>query len=81
MDLTFSIQVLETNVWPLKSLNMIYVASASQLAVLVQYNDYDTLTSDELMANTGIPVDILKQVLAILTKACLLRNDSEGSQG
>lgn len=125
-DLTFSIQVLGTNVWPLKSLDMtfvipkeitptynrfqqyyqqkhsgrrltwlwtysknelrtnyanqkyIFMTSAFQMAVLVQYNDYDTLTFDELMTNTGIPVDLLKQVLAILTKARVLLNDGEG---
>ncbi|EJC98883.1 Cullin-domain-containing protein [Fomitiporia mediterranea MF3/22] len=125
-DMTFTIQVLGTNVWPLKSLDMnfvipkeiiptynrfqqyyqqkhsgrrltwlwaysknelrsnyanqkyIFMTSSFQMAVLVQYNDYDTLTFEELVTNTGIPEDLLKQVLAILTKARVLLHDGDG---
>ncbi|KAL5501399.1 CDC53_2 [Sanghuangporus vaninii] len=126
-DLTFTIQVLGTNVWPLKSIDMnfvipkeilptynrfqqyyqqkhsgrrltwlwaygknelrsnytspqkfIFMTSSFQMAVLVQYNDYDSLSFEELQANTGIPEDLLKQVLTILCKARVLLNDGEG---
>ena len=127
-ELTFTIQVLGTNFWPLKPLDMnfiipkeilptynrfqayyqqkhsgrkltwlwnyskcelrtnytknavkyIFMTSSFQMAVLVQYNDYDTLTFEELVTNTGIPEDLLKQVLAILTKARVLLHDGDG---
>jgi cullin 1 len=124
-DMTFTIQVLGTNFWPLKPMDMtfiipkdimptynrfqqyyqqrhsgrkltwlwnysknelktnfasqkyIFITSSFQMAVLVQYNDYDSLTFDEIQTNTGIPKDLLKQVLAILTKAKVLLQDSE----
>lgn len=47
------------------------------MAVLVQYNDYDSLTLEELVNYTGISQDILKQVLAVLTKAKILLQDKE----
>ncbi|KAH8103781.1 Cullin-domain-containing protein [Phellopilus nigrolimitatus] len=56
----------------------IFMTSAYQMAVLVQYNDYDTLTLDELVAYTGISQDILKQVLGILVKARVLLHDTDG---
>ncbi|EJC98884.1 Cullin-domain-containing protein [Fomitiporia mediterranea MF3/22] len=56
----------------------IFITSSFQMAVLLQYNDYDTLTFEELVENTGIPEDLLKQVLAILTKACVLLHDGDG---
>ncbi|KAL5512777.1 hypothetical protein ACEPAG_3043 [Sanghuangporus baumii] len=126
-DLTFTIQVLGTNVWPLKSIDMnfvipkeilptfnrfqqyyqqkhsgrrltwlraygknelrsnytspqkfIFMTSSFQMAVLIQYNDYDSLSLEELQSNTGIPKDLLKQVLTILCKARVLLNDGEG---
>ncbi|KAL5524714.1 CDC53_3 [Sanghuangporus sanghuang] len=123
-DLTFTIQILGANVWPLKSIftnfvipkeilhrfqqcyqqkhsgrrltrlwayrknelrsnytspqKFIFMTSSFQMAVPVQYNDYDSLSFEELQANTGIPADLLKQVLIILCKARVLFNDGEG---
>ena len=125
-DFTFTIQVLGTNFWPLKPMEMqfvipkdiqptynrfqqyysqkhsgrkltwmwnycknelntnfakggkyIFMTSSFQMAVLVLYNEHDSLTFDDIHANTGIPKDLLKQVLAILTKAKVLLQDSE----
>lgn len=45
------------------------------MAILVQYNNNDTLSLDELSTATGVTKDILKQVLAILVKAKLLINE------
>lgn len=56
----------------------IFMTSAYQMAVLVQYNEYHTLDLSELVQHTGIGEDILKQVLAILVKARVLLNDGEG---
>ena len=47
------------------------------MAVLVQYNDNDTLSLDELAAATSISKDLLKQVLASLTKAKVLINEEQ----
>lgn len=55
----------------------ILMTSSYQMAVLVQYNDYDSLTLEELVNYTGISQDILKQVLAVLTKAKILLQDKE----
>ncbi|KAI5117366.1 hypothetical protein M0805_002479 [Coniferiporia weirii] len=56
----------------------IFMTSAYQMAVLVQYNDYDTLNLGELVQYTGISEDILKQVLNILVKARVLLHDGDG---
>ena len=48
------------------------------MAVLVQYNDYDSLTLEELVNYTGINQESLKQVLAPLTKAKILLQDKDG---
>jgi cullin 1 len=53
----------------------ILMTSSYQMAVLVQYNDNDTLSLDELMAATSISKDILTQVLAVLVKAKVLINE------
>jgi cullin 1 len=53
----------------------ILMTSAYQMAVLVQYNTHDTLSLKELVTATAISDDILKQVLALLTKAKILIND------
>ncbi|EIN12366.1 Cullin-domain-containing protein [Punctularia strigosozonata HHB-11173 SS5] len=53
----------------------ILMTSSYQMAVLVQYNDNDTLSLDELMAATSISKDILTQVLAVLVKAKILINE------
>ena len=54
------------------------MTSSYQMAVLVQYNDYDSLTLEELVKYTGINQESLKQVLAPLTKAKLLLQDKDG---
>jgi cullin 1 len=53
----------------------ILMTSSYQMAVLVQYNNNDTLSLDELVAATAISKDILTQVLSLLTKAKILIND------
>ena len=55
----------------------IFMTSAYQMAVLVQYNEYDTLDLSELVQHTGINEDILKQVLAILVKARVLIHEND----
>ncbi|CAL1712767.1 unnamed protein product [Somion occarium] len=53
----------------------ILMTSSWQMAILVQYNNNDTLSLDELVAATGVTKDTLKQVLAILVKAKILINE------
>jgi len=50
----------------------ILMTSSYQMAVLLQYNDHDTLTLDELVTATAINKDVLVQVLVILVAAKLL---------
>lgn len=45
------------------------------MAVLLQYNNNDTLSLDELVAATAISKDILTQVLSLLVKAKILINE------
>ena len=51
--------------------------SSYQMAVLVQYNDHDTLSLDELLEATGISKEILVQVLGVLVKAKILINEEQ----
>lgn len=53
----------------------ILMTSSWQMAVLLQFNDNDTLSLDELFTATNIQKDILKQVLALLVKAKVLINE------
>ncbi|CCO26304.1 Cullin-1 Short=CUL-1 [Rhizoctonia solani AG-1 IB] len=53
----------------------ILMTSSYQMAVLVQYNENDTLSLDELVTATGIPKELLSQVLAVLVKAKVLINE------
>ncbi|EPQ51002.1 Cullin-domain-containing protein [Gloeophyllum trabeum ATCC 11539] len=53
------------------------MTSSYQMAVLVQYNNNDTLSLQELVTATAIDEGILKQVLALLTKAKILINEEE----
>ena len=53
----------------------ILMTSTYQMAVLVQYNKQDTISLEELVAATGIPKDLISQVLGILVKAKILVND------
>ena len=53
----------------------ILMTSSWQMAVLLQYNNNDTLSLDELVNATAISKDILKQVLAVLVKAKILINE------
>ena len=55
----------------------ILMTSSYQMAVLVQYNDNDTLSLDELVGATGITKDLLSQVLAVLVKAKVLINEEQ----
>ncbi|KDN34960.1 hypothetical protein RSAG8_12011, partial [Rhizoctonia solani AG-8 WAC10335] len=120
LEVTFSVMILGTNVWPLSTpthhlivprdilptyeqfqrfyqnkhsgrkliwlwsysenelrtnyLNQIYVlmTSSYQMAVLIQYNENDVLSLDELVTATGTPGELLTQVLAVLVKARIL---------
>ncbi|KAG8931290.1 hypothetical protein FRC03_005689 [Tulasnella sp. 419] len=60
-------------------LNQKYMLSCSsyQMAVLVQYNDADTLSLDELLEATAISKEILVQVLGVLVKAKILINEEQ----
>ncbi|KAF8204573.1 Cullin [Pholiota molesta] len=53
----------------------ILMTSSYQMAVLLQYNQNDTMSLDELVAATAISKDILTQVLAVLVKAKVLINE------
>ncbi|KAF8914411.1 Cullin [Gymnopilus junonius] len=53
----------------------ILMTSSYQMAVLLQYNQNDTMSLEELVAATSISKDILTQVLAVLVKAKVLIND------
>lgn len=53
----------------------ILMTSSYQMGVLVQYNDHDTLSLDELITATAISKDILSQVLGLLVKAKILINE------
>lgn len=55
----------------------ILMTSSWQMAVLLQYNDNDTLSFEELATATAISKDYLKQVLAVLVKAKILINDEQ----
>lgn len=53
----------------------IFMTSSYQMAVLVQFNDADTLSLQEIQAATQISEDLLKQVLASLVKPKVLINE------
>jgi cullin 1 len=53
----------------------ILMTSSYQMAVLLQYNNNDTLSLDELVTATAISKDILTQVLNLLVKAKILINE------
>jgi len=53
----------------------ILMTSSYQMAVLLQYNQNDTMSLEELVNATSISKDILTQVLAVLVKAKVLIND------
>ena len=55
----------------------ILMTSSYQMAVLLQYNDNDTLSLEELATATAISKDVLTQVLAILVKAKILINEEK----
>ncbi|TCD69043.1 hypothetical protein EIP91_009106 [Steccherinum ochraceum] len=53
----------------------ILMTSSWQMGVLLQFNDNDTMSLEELFTATNIQKDILKQVLALLVKAKILINE------
>jgi len=53
----------------------ILMTSAYQMAVLLQYNNNDTLSLDELATATNVGKDLLTQVLQPLVKSRVLIND------
>lgn len=48
------------------------------MAVLVQYNKSETMSVEELGAATGIPKELLGQVLGLLVKAKVLVSEETG---
>lgn len=62
------------------TLNQKYIlmTSSYQMAVLIQYNNNDSLSLDELIQATGITKDLLVQVVGVLVKAkVLVEGDTE----
>ena len=62
------------------TLNQKYIlmTSSYQMAVLIQYNNNDSLSLDELIQATGITKDLLVQVVGVLVKAkMLVEGDTE----
>ena len=55
----------------------ILMTNAYQMAVLLQYNDHDTLTLDELATATAIDKDVLKPILTSLANAKILINEEK----
>ncbi|KAF8523202.1 Cullin [Gautieria morchelliformis] len=55
----------------------ILMTSSYQMAVLVQYNDHDTLSFEEIVTATAISKEILRQVLGLLTKAKILVSEEK----
>ncbi|TFY59045.1 hypothetical protein EVJ58_g6024 [Rhodofomes roseus] len=53
----------------------ILMTSSWQMAVLLQYNNNDTMSLDELVTATGVSKEYLKQVLGVLVKAKILISD------
>lgn len=53
----------------------ILMTSSYQMAVLVLYNDHETLSFEEIATATAISKEILSQVLALLLKAKILLSD------
>ena len=53
----------------------ILMTSSFQMAVLLQFNNNDTLSLSELATATAIPKELLTQVLALLVKAKILINE------
>ncbi|KAF9242574.1 Cullin [Melanogaster broomeanus] len=51
------------------------MTSSYQMAVLLQYNNHDTLSLEELITATAISKEILVQVLSLLVKARILINE------
>ena len=55
----------------------IFITSSYQMAVLLQYNQHDRMSLYEFVTATGIPKDILRQVLMVLVEAKVLVADEE----
>ncbi|TIB37625.1 hypothetical protein E3P86_02110 [Wallemia ichthyophaga] len=55
----------------------IFLCSTFQLAILVQYNEHDSLRYDELKAATNLNDNLLKQTLATLVKSKVLLQDED----
>jgi cullin 1 len=53
----------------------ILMTSSYQMAVLLQYNNNDTLSLDELATATNVGKDLLTQVIQPLVKSRILIND------
>ncbi|KAK0216805.1 Cullin-domain-containing protein [Armillaria fumosa] len=53
----------------------ILMTNSFQMAILVMYNNHDTLSLTELVTATSIPREVITQILAILVKARILVNE------
>ncbi|KAG9313516.1 hypothetical protein JVU11DRAFT_5842 [Chiua virens] len=74
--LTWPWNYLKNKLW-MNYLNQKYIlmTSSYQMAVLLQYNNHNTLSLEELQTATVISKDILVQVLSLLVKAKILVNE------
>ena len=52
-------------------------ANTNQMAILMQYNQADSFTRDDLAAVTGITADQLKPIMAVLEKTKLIKKDGD----
>jgi cullin 1 len=52
-----------------------FFTSSHQMTILLQYNESETLSSEELRLATGIGKDVLKGTLAVLVKIGVLINE------
>lgn len=55
----------------------IFMTSAYQSAILLQFNSQDTISLEDLMTATSLPMDIILQVLNLLCKAKVLLSDEQ----
>lgn len=53
----------------------VFTASTFQIAVLLQFNQADSYTIEQISKNTQLELDVLKQVLALLIKARILTDN------
>ena len=62
------------------SLFLITQASTVQMALLMQFNESISLTTEQLAASTGLPAEVLQSNIELLLKTKLLGKDGAGLQ-